>query len=48
MIHRAESTSPGMVVLETNTYKENEKSKIWGAGGGYQMFFRGNGGGEVE
>lgn len=41
MIHRAESTSPGMVVLETNTYKENEKSKIWGAGGGVSNVFQG-------
>lgn len=41
MIHRAESTSPGMVVLETNTYKENEKSKIWGAGGGGIKCFSG-------
>ena len=46
MIHRAESTSPGMVVLETNAYKEMKSRRFGGgAGGGYQMFFRGNRGG---
>lgn len=46
MIHRAESTSPGMVVLETNAYKEMRSRRFGGgAGGGYQMFFRGNRGG---
>lgn len=39
MIHRAESTSPGMVVLETNAYKEM-KSRRFGGGAG-----RGGGGG---
>lgn len=47
MIHRAESTSPGMVVLETNAYKEMKSRRFGGGagGGGYQMFFRGNRGG---
>ena len=46
MIHRAESTSPGMVVLETNAYKEMRSRRFGGRGG---VFFRGNrGGGEVE
>lgn len=49
MIHRAESTSPGMVVLETNAYKEMRSRRFGcgagGGGGGYQMFFRGNRGG---
>ena len=46
MIHRAESTSPGMVVLETNAYKEMKSRRFGGgAGGGYQMFFRENRGG---
>lgn len=35
MIHRAESTSPGMVVLETNAYKEMRSRRFGcGAGGG--------------
>lgn len=33
MIHRAESTSPGMVVLETNAYKEM-RSRRFGCGAG--------------
>lgn len=34
MIHRAESTSPGMVVLETNAYKEMRSRRFGGRGGG--------------
>ena len=43
MIHRAESTSPGMVVLETNAYKEM-RSRRFGCGaggGGVSNFFQG-------
>lgn len=51
MIHRAESTSPGMVVLETNAYKEMRSRRFGGgAGGGVSNVFQGEprGGGEVE
>lgn len=34
MIHRAESTSPGMVVLETNAYKEMKSRRFGGGVGG--------------
>lgn len=51
MIHRAESTSPGMVVLETNAYKEMKSRRFGGGvgGGGVSNVFqgepRGGGGG---
>lgn len=50
MIHRAESTSPGMVVLETNAYKEMKSRRFGGgAGGGVSNVFQGEPrGGEVE
>lgn len=50
MIHRAESTSPGMVVLETNAYKEMRSRRFGGgAGGGVSNVFQGEPrGGEVE
>ena len=42
MIHRAESTSPGMVVLETNAYKEMKSRRFGGgAGGGVSNVFQG-------
>ena len=47
MIHRAESTSPGMVVLETNAYKEMRSRRFGGgAGGGIKCFSGGTEGGE--
>ena len=46
MIHRAESTSPGMVVLETNAYKEMRSRRF---GGRVSNVFQGEPrGGEVE
>lgn len=53
MIHRAESTSPGMVVLETNAYKEMRSRRFGcgagGGGGGVSNVFQGEPrGGEVE
>lgn len=46
MIHRAESTSPGMVVLETNAYKEMKSRRFGGgAGGGIKCFSGGTEGG---
>ena len=50
MIHRAESTSPGMVVLETNAYKEMKSRRFGGGlGGGVSNVFQGEPrGGEVE
>lgn len=50
MIHRAESTSPGMVVLETNAYKEMRSRRFGcGAGGGVSNVFQGEPrGGKVE
>lgn len=52
MIHRAESTSPGMVVLETNAYKEMRSRRFGGRGGGrggVSNVFQGEPrGGEVE
>lgn len=49
MIHRAESTSPGMVVLETNAYKEM-KSRRFGGGAGVSNVFQGEpkGGGRLN
>ena len=50
MIHRAESTSPGTVVLETNAYKEM-RSRRFGCGaggGGIKCFSGGTEGGKVE
>lgn len=51
MIHRAESTSLGMVVLETNAYKEM-RSRRFGCGaggGGVSNVFQGEPrGGKVE
>ena len=41
MIHRAESTSPGMVVLETNAYKEMKSRRFGGGGGGGITCFSG-------
>ena len=53
MIHRAESTSPGMVVLETNAYKEMKSRRFGGGagrgGGGVSNVFQGEPrGGEVK
>ena len=49
MIHRAESTSPGMVVLETNAYKEMKSRRFGsGAGGGIKCFSGGTGGGRLN
>lgn len=49
MIHRAESTSPGMVVLETNAYKEMRSRRFGcgagGGGGGIKCFSGGTEGG---
>lgn len=41
MIHRAESTSPGMVVLETNAYKEMKSRRFGGGVGGVSNVFQG-------
>ena len=50
MIHRAESTSLGMVVLETNAYKEMRSRRFGcgagGGGGGIKCFSGGTEGGE--
>ena len=51
MIHRAESTSLGMVVLETNAYKEMRSRRFGcGAGGGVSNVFQGEprGGGRLN
>ena len=50
MIHRAESTSPGMVVLETNAYKEMRSRRFGGRGGrgGIKCFSGGTEGGRLN